>query len=151
MPLKALLGGLLLLLASAVGLVGCGSPSGRAFDGRYETLAVAEAPPGLKVAAENLKAAPGLYVFREGGETYLLLTVGRQTRAGLDLRVLSVQKAAPKDQEVRILAVLSTGKGEDPYPAVLLKLKAGKDVQFRGRVTLGEEIVEYRGLPQNQQ
>lgn len=138
--------GLLMALLAA----GCGSsgPAGK-FTGEFESLTLGEGPAVLQRHYEQQKAVPGLTVYREGRETYLLLRAGKVERPGLGVQVLSVKAPVKGERTVQVVAIVQDSPGENgTFPYALLRLDVGSDLQFKARLSNRTEVpLELPGIP----
>lgn len=127
-------------------LVACTGRPAVTFTGQFERVNLTESPAAVQAAFANLKALPGLYVLREGDQTYLLLLAGRAEQPGLDVAVLSLQKTS--DTEVRLLAVVGKGEGSAAdYPHAVIRLRAPLNMRFKARLSAnGGQVTELQGM-----
>lgn len=137
------------LLLLVVVMAGCRAGARQpAFDGQFEAVVLAEAPADLQAHYERMKAVPGLTVFQRGDQTYLMLLAGRVDQAGMRVEVLDVQKPDKGSKEVRLLAILRPGGGQEAYPHAVVVLDGAQGLTFKARLaTTGEQVLELSGVP----
>jgi hypothetical protein len=139
----------LALLCSFVLFVGgCKTAGSRAaFTGEYEVVPLAEAPALLQLHAERVRAAPGLFVYQSGGETYLLLLAGRIEAPGVQMEVIDFKPPVDRTAQARIIVRLHPGLGEEEYPHLVLRLRDAAGISFRARLaTLGDQVIELHSI-----
>lgn len=133
--------GLLLCLTALVGCESKKLPDGAL---EFRQVPIAEAPADIQAYAVAMKTAPGLYMFHEGKETYLLLQAGKVDVPGA-LKVTDVRQVGGV---VRLQAVLTDGRESDAFPGAVIQLKVPESTRFKARVSLHQEqVIELDAVP----
>jgi|GEM_PF-2423434 len=139
------LGLLLSLLVS-----GCrGTGKAGEFTGEFQAMSLGDAPSILQRHFEQQKAVPGLTVYTQDGQTYLLLRAGRVEEPGMGIQVLAVKPPVKGSRLAQVVAMLQPTPGETgTYPYVLLVLQGGTDLSYRARLSTRSEVpLELPGIP----
>lgn len=139
--------GLLLLCLLLPVWVGCRGSAGRLeFDGRYELLQPQEVPERLMEQYEKARGVWGLYQLQRGRNHYLLLAAGRTEEAAV-IEIMQIQGPAEKNGDVRILARVRPGAGEEGYPFVVIRVEGARTLRFKARMALPDgQVAEVRSI-----
>lgn len=131
-------------------VTGCkGAGKAGELTGEYQEVALRDAPSILQRHFEQQKAVPGLTVYVEGRQTYLLLRAGRVERPGLSVKILTVKPPVKGEKTAQVVAALQSDAGETgQYPYVLLLIQGGTDLTYKARLSTQSEVpLELPGIP----
>lgn len=142
-----LLGSFLVLLSLLV--VACGrAPAEQGFTGEFHAVTLQSAPLQVREAYDRLKGTPGLYLFTENRETYLLLCAGHTQEAGIAVEVLELKRLSEDGKEVRMLATLKRSPQGTNAPCTAVRVENAANLTFKARVNARDQgVLELQAVP----